>query len=87
MLKIRDGLDLKELEKYGFEVFGKFARKIFWENYDGISLEDDTWLCVDNGIIWFIEQGAKESNERYFGNPQFDTVYDLIKDGLVEKVD
>ena len=85
MLKIRDGLDLKELEKYGFEVFGKFARKIFWENYDGISLEDDTWLCVDNGIIWFIEQGAKESNERYFGNPQFDTLYDLIKDGLVVK--
>ena len=87
MLKIKSDVDLKELEKYGFEVFGKFARKIFWENYDGISLEDDTWLCVDNGIIWFIEQGAKESNERYFGNPQFDTLYDLIKDGLVVKVD
>ena len=87
MLKIKSDIDLKELEKYGFEVFGKFARKIFWENYDGISLEDDTWLCVDNGIIWFIEQGAKESNERYFGNPQFDTLYDLIKDGLVVKVD
>lgn len=87
MLKIRDGIDLKELEKYGFEVFGKFARKIFWENFDGISLEEDTWLCIDNGVVWLIEQGAKESNERYFGNPQLDTLYDLIKDGLVEKVD
>lgn len=87
MLKIKNDVDLKELEKYGFEVFGKFARKIFWENYDGISLEDDTWLCVDGGVIWLIEQGAKESNERYFGNPQFDTLYGLIKDGLVEKVE
>lgn len=87
MLKIKNNIDLKELEKYGFEVFGHFARKIFYEYSDGISLEDDTWLCVDNGVIWFIEQGAKDSNERYFGNPQFDTLYDLIKDGLVEKVD
>ena len=87
MLKIKDNVDLKELEKYGFEVFGKFARKIFWENFDGISLEEDTWLCIDNGVVWLIEQGAKESNERYFGNPQLDTLYDLIKDGLVEKVE
>ena len=87
MLKIKDNLDLKELEKYGFEVFGNFARKIFWERDDGISLEDDTWLCVDNGVVWLIEQGAKDSNERYFGNPQFDTLYDLIKADLVEKAD
>ena len=87
MLKIKDKVNLKELEKYGFEVLGNFARKIFWESYDGISSEDDTWLCVDNGVVWLIEQGAKNSNERYFGNPQFDTLYDLIKADLVEKAE
>lgn len=40
----------------------------------------------DGVIYWLIENGAKESNERYFGNPQFDTLYDLIKDEIVEKV-
>lgn len=87
MLKIKDNLDLKELEKYGFEVFGEnTARKIYYKSYNGISNEDDTWLCIEHREIWFIENGAKESNERYFGNPQFDTLYDLIKADLVEKV-
>lgn len=89
MLKIRDDVDLKELEKFGFEVFGEnTARKIYYKNYaKGISNEDDTWLCIEHREIWFIENGAKDSNERYFGNPQFDTLYDLIKADMVEKVE
>ena len=87
MLKIKDNVDLKELEKYGFEVIGNFARKIFWEKYDNMTIEDDTWLVVENRVLWLIEQGAKDSNERYFGNPQFDTLYDLIKADLVEKIE
>lgn len=84
MLKIKDNVDLKELEKYGFEIFGNHtARKIYYEKNYG---EDDTYFMVEHREIWFIENGAKESNQRYFGNPQFDTLYDLIKDGLVEKV-
>lgn len=88
MLKIRDGIDLKELEKYGFEVTGNFAKKVwYWNAIEGVSIEEDTWLVVEYRQLWLIEQGAKQSNERWFGNPQFDTVFDLIKDGLVEKVD
>lgn len=88
MLKIKDNVDLKELEKFGFEVIGNFAKKIWWyDKIENISIEDDTWLCVENRTLWLIEQSAKESNERYFGNPQFDTIYDLIKADLVEKVD
>ena len=30
MLKIKDSVDLKELEKFGFEVVGNFAKKIFY---------------------------------------------------------
>lgn len=87
MLKIRDDVDLKELEKYGFEVKGNFAKKTFYSKYGSFTLEDDTLLVIEYRQLWLIENGAKESNERYFGNPQFDIVYDLIKDGLVEKVE
>ena len=82
MLKIKDNVDLKEVEKYGFEIINNFARRIYFDK-DGI--EEDTWLVVEFRELWLIEQGAKESNERWFGNPQLDTIYDLIKDGLVEK--
>ena len=88
MLKIRDDIDLKKLEKYGFEVIGNFAKKVwYYGQLEGVSIEEDTWLVVEHRDLWLIEQGAKQSNERYFGNPQFDTVYDLIKDGIVEKVE
>jgi hypothetical protein len=86
MLKIKDNVDLKELEKYGFELSGNFgAIKRFYDKDFG--MEEDTLLVVEFRVIWLIENGAKESNERYFGNPQLDTLYDLIKDGLVEKVE
>lgn len=87
MLKIKDNVDLKELEKYGFEVKDNFAKKTFYERYGSFTLEDDTLLVIEHRQLWLIENGAKESNERYFGNPQFDTLYDLIKADLVEKVE
>lgn len=88
MLKIKDNVDLKELGKYGFEVFGNnTARKIYYDDYPTISLENDTYFMVEHRVLWFVENGAKNSNERYFGNPQFDDLYDLIKADLVEKVD
>ena len=88
MLKIKDSVDLKELEKYGFEVFNNnTARKIYYYNIPPICLENDTYFMIEHREIWFIENGAKESNERYFGNPQFDDLYDLIKADLVVKVE
>lgn len=45
MLKIRDNVDLKELEKFGFEVFNNnTARKIYYQNIPPICLENDTFL-------------------------------------------
>ena len=84
MLKIKDSVDLKELEKFGFEVFGEnTARKIYYDNYG----EDDTYFMIEHREIWFIENGAKDSNERYFGNPQFNDLYDLIKADMEEKIE
>ena len=85
MLKVKDNIDLKELEKYGFELSGNYgAIKRFYDKQFGF--EEDTLLVVEFRVIWLIENGAKESNERYFGNPQLDTLYDLIKADLIEKV-
>lgn len=83
MLKIRDGIDLKELEKYGFNVDDE---NFIWKTvkcnipkYDNLDLiifqqkilkNVDYYNCFD-----------------YKDWSAFDTLYDLIKDGLVEKID
>lgn len=76
MLKIKDNVDLKELEKYGLyktEVYFGFT---YTDKNIGVNIggkhkrEIDTWdylECTD----------LDEYN---------DILYDLIKDGLVEKV-
>ena len=52
MLKIRDNVDLKELEKYGFEVFNNnTARKIYYQNLPPICLENDTYFMIISNIF------------------------------------
>lgn len=59
-------IDLKELEKFGFEVFNQStARKIYYEHIPPVSMEDDTYFMIEHREIWFIENGAKESNEAF----------------------
>ena len=76
MLKIKDNVDLKELEKYGFyDNKYSFANK----NYSHISTCGEV---VNRMLI------HKDRHIR-FNNPTIkclDGLYDLIKDGLVEKV-
>lgn len=73
MLKIKDNVDLKELEKYGF------------------SLNNKEWFLLDiNGATLQIKPITREIlidsyNTETYHNPAI--LYDLIKDGLVEKVD
>ena len=69
MLKIRDNVDLKELEKYGF-------KKKYYYNAICIVREDrkhDIFFDLKTRKLLFINYG-------------YDTLYDLIKDGLVERV-
>lgn len=73
MLKIKDNVDLKELEKYGF-----------FDGRDGFEaiLQDDQVLVINGDKTLFI------SPCMYCGNIfELSLIYDLIKDGLVEKVD
>ena len=80
MLKIKDTVDLKELEKFGFtrcepdeyynvdEERNLSTRYILWENgYGTMDVEEDTRK------IWAISN--------------YDVLFDLIQAGLVEKVE
>lgn len=80
MLKIKDNVDLKELEKYGFEDFSFFC---FYKNKT-FKLLRSKHLCID-----------KENKEIYLGKLEIwqDSreslylLYELIKADLIEKVE
>ena len=84
MLKIKDNVDLKELEKFGFE-YNKFYMgytKTICEGRRGQSFE--LIISSNSRALEGFSNGADGSGEEgYLDN----TLYDLIKDGLVEKVE
>lgn len=82
MLKIKDNVDLKELEKYGFEKdkWGEYHKTIC-EGRRGQFFELVVSECFRKISGW--SEGADGDGEEAYID---DTLYDLIKDGLVEKV-
>ena len=84
MLKIKDNVDLKELEKYGFykPKKGEYKDYVLMTNDDNKNSSHIS-ICNYDGKqrnIMLIEQG-------YSYKLGQDTLYDLIKANLVEKVD
>jgi len=100
MLKIKENVDLKELEKYGLEPVYSCNEK------DGkiyIAYLKSSKICNRFGYLFvkpykkvfciYVPQRIIENNAKCINiieeNDYIDTdlLYDLIKDGLVEKVD
>ncbi len=80
MLKIKDNVDLKELEKYGF----KYYRMLYTKNtvrYAGNLKENKKIYVEENSRN--ISMGIGIFNT----DIELDTIYDLIKADLVEKVE
>lgn len=83
MLKIKDNVDLKELEKYGFVLnqWNEYRKEICGgrrgQGFDLIVFNGE------NKTLYGFAYGADGDGEEDFIN---NTLYDLIKDGLVEKV-
>ena len=83
MLKIKDSVDLKELEKFGF----KYSS---YNNSYMIDLGEDRrgaccTLYIENRIL-YIDFGGDDNG--YSGNDILnDVIYDLIKADMVEKVE
>lgn len=86
MLKIKDKVDLKELEKYGFEYdvyensIHSYKKEIIWHEEKVYYY----YICVDENSSDYREI-IIETHMQFSGLD--DTLYDLIKDGLVEKVE
>ena len=113
MLKIKDNVDLKELEKYGFEL-NEYINDLNIKEWNNILHLDENnnireeipplnrneinWVFYDKGnyfgknlsinVIDKTSDGIRlREREIYNDEVDFDTLYDLIKADLVEKVD
>lgn len=81
MLKIKDNVDLKELEKYGFKKDSDLSNNL--ETIYSVQQEyQKLCICLEKKYLFSCE--PFNSNAFFFKN---DLLYDLIKDGLVEKVE
>lgn len=102
MLKIKDNVDLKELEKYGYKLGQDTVNVPYWE-YGKETIRKDKVLKIsvnENDLIFVIVVGKKReiylkvSAKNGFRNYIFDNeevvktyIKDLIQAGLVEKVE
>ena len=79
MLKIKDNIDLKELEKYGFEKDG------YNYYYDFIPYKENEGQY----ILFDVKEKKLYLNyiDIYYFDEATNILYDLIKADLVEKVD
>ena len=83
MLKIKDNVDLKELEKYGFE----YEKMMYGREryYEPITCIDVTVKNTTKASSLKLRQVIV--NAYSIEHEAIELLYDLIKDGLVEKVD
>ena len=80
MLKIKDTVDLKELEKYGFLYYGGwYYRRTFDYEYYEVKIDVE----LDRRYIHIQNDYYDSDYACYIPS----VIYDLIKDGLVEKAD
>ena len=86
MLKIKDGVDLKELENFGFKyVENKHPMGDF--SYCVKEIGGNIILSViERGKLMLADVNSAESNMTYMYSDGLDVIYDLIQAGLIEKV-
>ena len=97
MLKIKDNVDLEELEKFGFvkcgdsiETYFKAEKSNNWEQFEsGIIVNPENKECQKE-IVYYtnsITDGIELDEDSLQLVSTLDTLYDLIKADLVEKVE
>lgn len=79
MLKIKDNVDLKELEKFGFKLYGRNS-----ESYR-INIEDKRYREAYLIVTPVTRKITIDASDTYITD-KLDILYDLIKEDLVEKV-
>lgn len=89
MLKIKDNVDLKELEKYGFKKSDGFYYRFYEEN-ENSGIRIGTRIQMFNGAITegqIVQVGKSKLGIESTNEELATNIFDLIKDGLVEKVE
>ena len=83
MLKIKDGVDLKELEKFEFEKHKYTYPKehIVYSTYSNRAI--GLYVDLENRLL----KGASSSRDSEDDNTAFEILFNLIQAGLVEKVE
>ena len=80
MLKIKDNIDLKELEKFGFEKVPMIYIKTIERKHKG-------FLTFRKNIYVDEKTRKLDIQEGMFNvDKELETIYDLVQAGLVEKV-
>ena len=77
MLKIKDNVDLKELEKFGFVKNYNSYEKVIWESDCDLVVDKERIICHQNYATADMNGCARELVV---------AIFDLIQAGLVEKV-
>ena len=75
MLKIKDNVDLKELEKFGFKTD---EYNLWYEYHTPTNYKDCIMINIRNKHIGLYQN---------YNGKSYDLLYDLIKADLVEKVE
>lgn len=79
MLKIKDDLELKELEKFGFN-YNKIENEYEYE-------EDNEKIGIPKNKYIYLEYLGKGFVGNIIEEKSIDILYDLIQAGLVEKIE
>ena len=96
MLKIKNNIDLTELEKFGFEKIEHYGTVDYFcdlgDNRSHIFVYAQNENCNDvekivRGQIALTTGYFGDYAETWFGDKQLDVLYDLIKADMVEKVE
>ncbi len=93
MLRIKDSVDLKELENYRFRYEQNWALRRYRNGnvhvFENNHLQSEEW-CRKNNFTFLKPRFIYLEANRFNGNDDFvplnNILYNLIKDGLVEKV-
>lgn len=83
MLRIKEGIDLKELEKFGFvELDDKYFYKNERKHNVGLAVYKDTYKTLGGREV----KGDKALKFITMDTQSLDAVYDLIKADMVERI-
>ena len=86
MLKIKDNVDLKELEKFGFSYYPNCYEN--WSKIFENSMSGDVKIRITNERVIYPVIDLEHYNMGHQSEfDLYDTLYDLIKADLVEKVE